>query len=148
MMIIDDAPRRSLWEVLKSCSGTELDRHNGNVFAAWCVVWAVSYVAASWMLKGDYTLARPLVWSLVAVPNLLSIIAVFSYMRFLRMADELLRKIQLEGLSLGFGAGVVLVAGYQLVEAAGANELQTDHIMLVMIFGWMAGQFHGMWRYR
>ena len=32
-----------------------------------------------------------------------------SYIRFLRVADELLRKIQLEGFALGFGLGAVLI---------------------------------------
>lgn len=74
--------------------------------------------------------------------------AVFSYMHFLRNADELLRKIQLQGLAMGFGAAVVFVPGYQLLEAAGASEMQTDHLLMVMIFSWVAGQLYGAWHYR
>lgn len=143
-----DAGHRSLWDTIKACSGTEADRLNQYRFSAWTFAWALSYVAASWTLKADFDLARPLVWFLVAAPNLLAIVTVFSYLRFLRMADELLRKIQLEGLALGFAAGVVFITGYQLLEAAGADQLQTDDIILVMIFSWVAGQFRGMWRYR
>ena len=117
-------------------------------FTAWTFAWALSYVAASWALKADLDLATPLVWLLAAAPNVIAVVAVFAYMRFLRMADELLRKIQLEGLALGFAAGVVFITGYQLLEAAGASQLQTDDIVLVMIFSWMAGQFYGMWHYR
>jgi hypothetical protein len=76
------------------------------------------------------------------------IAAVFSYMHFLRNADELLQKIQMQGLAMGFGAGVVFVTGYQLLEAAGASEMQTDHLLVLMMFSWMAGQIHGAWRYR
>ena len=147
-MTNSDVGRRSVWQMIKNCSGTEIDQRNGNRFAAWCLAWAVCYVGASMTLKGDFDLSTPLVWLLVAIPNLLSLVAVFSYMRFLRMADELLRKIQLEGLAMGFAAGVILVTGYQLFEAAGARELQTDHIIIVMMFSWVAGQMHGMWRYR
>jgi hypothetical protein len=138
----------SFWQVIKSCSGTELDRRNQYRFAAWTLAWGITYVAASWALKSDRDLASPLTWGLAIGPALLSIVPVFAYMRFLRMADELLRKIQLDGLAMGFAAGVLLVAGYQLFEAAGAPALQTDDILLVMIFGWMLGQFVGMWRYR
>ena len=67
---------------------------------------------------------------------------------FLRNADELLRKIQLQGLAMGFGAGVVFVTGYQLLEAAGAAQMQTDHLIMVMMFSWVAGQLYGMWHYR
>ena len=138
----------SWWQAIKSCSGTEIDRRNQNRFAAWTFVWAASYIASSWILKAEMDLATPLVWILVAIPNLLSVVLVLSYLRFLRMADELLRKIQLEGLALGFGAGVLVTAGYQLLEAAGAPQLESDHIIVVMVFCWTAGQLSGIWRYR
>jgi len=147
-MTSSDMKPRGWWQIIKSCSGTELDRRNQFRFSAWTFAWAVSYVAASWTLKADLDLATPLVWFLVAVPNLISIVVVLAYLHFLRMADELLRKIQLEGLALGFAAGVLVTAGYQLLEAAGARQLETDHIILVMIFSWVIGQFLGMWRYR
>lgn len=147
-MTSSEVKSRSWWQVIKSCSGTELDRRNENRFAGWLFAWAVSYVAASWTLKADFDLASPLIWSLVVAPNVIAIVAVFAYLRFLRMADELLRKIQLEGLALGFAAGVLVTAGYQLAEAAGAPQLETDHIIVVMIFSWTAGQLHGIWRYR
>lgn len=147
-MTSSDMKSRSWWEIIKSCSGTELDRRNQYRFSAWLLAWAVSYVAASWTLKADFDLASPLIWSLVAAPNVIAIVAVFAYLRFLRMADELLRKIQLEGLALGFAAGVLVTTGYQLAEAAGAPQLETDHIIVVMIFSWTAGQLLGIWRYR
>ena len=148
MMTNSDLNRRSFWEVIQSCSGTREDKRNGNRFAAWCLAWAVTYVAAHWVLKADLDLATPLVWLLVAVPILTILAAVFSYLHFLRNADELLRKIQLQGLAMGFGAGVVFVTGYQLLEAAGAAQMQTDHLIVVMMFSWMAGQLYGMWHYR
>ncbi len=147
-MTSSDAESRSWWQVIKSCSGTELDRRNEYRFSAWLFAWAASYVAASWTLKADLDLATPLVWLLVAGPNLIGIVVVFAYLRFLRMTDELLRKIQLEGLALGFAAGVLVTAGYQLAEAAGAPQLETDYIIVVMIFSWTIGQLLGIWRYR
>lgn len=139
---------RSWWQAIKNFSGTEQDRRNQTWFLAWMLAWAVSYVGASWALKGDSNLPSSLAWSLVAIPNLIGIVAVLAYLRFLRMADELMRKIQLEGLAVGFAAGVLTTSGYQLAEAAGAPQLQTDHIIVVMIFGWTIGQLHGTWRYR
>jgi len=147
-MTNSDVKSRSWRQVIKSCSGTELDRRNQNRFVRWSLAWAVSYVAASWTLKADLDLAPPLVWFLVAAPNLIAIVAVLAYLRFLRMADELLRKIQIEGLALGFAAGVLVSLGYQLAETAGAPRLETDHIIVVMIFSWMTGQLLGIWRYR
>ena len=148
MMTNDELPRRSLRELIQGCSGTPQDRRNSRHFTLWCLAWAIAYVGAHWTLKADLELATALVWLLVSTPILLMIAAVFSYMHFLRNADELLQKIQVQGLAMGFGAGVVFVTGYQLLEAAGANEMQTDHLLVLMMFSWMAGQIHGAWRYR
>jgi hypothetical protein len=147
-MASSEAESKSWWQIVKNCSGTELDRRNQFRFTAWIFAWAVSYVVAHKILKSDSDLATQLVWFLVAAPNLVAVAAVFAYLRFLRMADELLRKIQLEGLAFGFAAGIIFINGYQLLEAAGVRELQTDHIIIVMLFGWSIGQFVGMWRYR
>jgi hypothetical protein len=148
MMTNDELPRRSLREWIQGCSGTPQDRRNSRHFTLWCLAWAIAYVGAHWALKADLELATALVWLLVSTPILLMIAAVFSYMHFLRNADELLQKIQVQGLAMGFGAGVVFVTGYQLLEAAGASEMQTDHLLVLMMFSWMAGQIHGAWRYR
>jgi len=148
MMTNDELPRRSLRELIQGCSGTLQDKRNSRWFTLWCLAWALAYVGAHWTLKADLQLATALVWLLVSIPILLMIGAVFSYMHFLRNADELLQKIQMQGLAMGFGAAVVFVTGYQLLEAAGASEMQTDHLIIVMVFSWMAGQLHGSWRYR
>ncbi len=148
MMTGNDLNRRSLWQVIQSCSGTQKDKLNVNRFVACSLVWAVTYVVAHRVLKADLELATPLVWLLVAVPILTAFAAVFSYLHFLRNVDELLRKIQLQGLALGFGAGVVFVTGYQLLESAGAAQMQADHLIMVMMFSWVAGQLYGMLRYR
>ncbi len=147
MMTNDELPRAGVIEALR-CSGTPQNRRNSLHFTLWTLLWAVTYVAAHWMLKSDMNLATPLVWSLAVVPILIMIVTVFSYLRFLRNADELLRKIQRQGLAMGFGAAIVFVTGYQLLEAAGASEMQTDHLLIVMVFSWIAGQLHGAWHYR
>ncbi len=148
MMTNDELPRRSLWELIQGCSGTLQDKRNSRRFTLCGLAWALAYVGAHWTLKADLELATALVWLLVSTPIMLMIAAVFSYMHFLRNADELLQKIQIQGLAMGFGAAVVFVTGYQLLEAAGASEMQTDHLLMVMMFSWVAGQLHGAWRYR
>lgn len=140
--------RRSWWKLIKSCSGTELDRRNQYRFIAWLMAWAVSFLAATWALRADLGLSSPVSWLVAVAPNVFGIVALFAYLRFLRMADELLRKIQLEGLALGFGAGVVFAMGYQLLERAGAPQLQVTAPAVVMMFGWALGQLLGMRRYR
>ena len=145
---INDSDPKSWWQLVKNCSGTELDRKNQYRFLAWMFTWAISFVAASWALKADYGLAAPVIWLVALVPNIFGIGAVMAYMRFLRMADELLRRIQLEGLAIGFGAGAVFAMGYQLLERAGAPQLQVNDMLVVMMFAWAVGQLISMRRYQ
>jgi len=147
-MTSSESSKTSFLETICAHSGTKRDKRNERKFTAWCFIWAVCYTGAHWLLKSDHVLAAPIIWSLVIVPNVISIIAVFAYARYLRMADELVQKIQLQGLAFGFAGGILVTAGYQLFEVAGAPELKTDHILMTMIFGWTAGQLYGHWKYR
>ena len=140
--------RQSWWEMIKSCSGTEADRRNQYRFLAWLLAWAVSFLAATWALRPDLGLEGPAAWAIAIAPNVLGLGALLAYLHFLRMADELLRKIQLEGLALGFGAGVVFAMSYQLLERAGAPQLQVSDTVVVMMVGWAVGQLLGLRRYR
>ncbi len=143
-----DTGRRSWWEMIKSCSGTELDRRNQYRFIAWLMAWMVSHLAATWALQADQGITGSTVWLVAVAPNAFGIAAVFAYLRFLRMADELLRRIQLEGLALGFGAGVVFAMGYQLLELAGAPQLNISDPVVVMMVAWAVGQLMSMRHYR
>ena len=136
------------WQWFRSGSGTKVDRRNQYVFCAWTLVWAVSYTAASWVLKNGTDMSIPLVLLLIAIPTLVGLVAMFAYLRLLRMADGLLARIQLEGLALGFAAGMLFTAGYQLAEFAGAPPLKANYIIVVMVFSWVVGQLLGIWRYR
>lgn len=140
--------RRTWWETMKSCSGTKADRRNQYVFVAWCFVWALVFLGSSWTLKSDYPLSAPLEWIVALVPNAFGIGAVLAYMTFLRNADELIQKIQMEGLAFGFGIGLIFGLGYQLLEKAGAPRLAVDEMGLVLIGGWMLGQVLATGRYR
>ena len=63
--------------------------------------------------------------------------------RFLRMADELTRLVQLQGLALGWGATVVFLLNWELLEAAGAPSLDAGDALLVPVFAWAFGQLYG-----
>ena len=73
------------------------------------LAWAVLFTAGSQVLKAEYDMATPVRWLIAIVPVLVGFGAILSYRKFLRMADELMQKIQLEGLAVGFGVGVVFV---------------------------------------
>lgn len=129
------------------CSYTPEDQRNlrnFNIFA----LTAMSLFVAATILIGKGLIERgPIAWTLVGAAIVLMLLMVRSYMHFLRHADELLRKIQLEGLALGFGAGIVFMLGYRLFERMGAPKLDLADGVLPMVLFWAIGQYVGYRRY-
>ncbi len=105
----------------------------------WALAWAIAFVGASWFLRSDPAISAGAAWIVAVAPNLLALGVVVVYLRFLRNADELVRRIQLEGLAVGFGVGVVLSMGYQLLERAGAPELSFSDLAAIMMFAFVIG---------
>ena len=78
------------------CFGTRTDRRNQLVVVAWLFAWAISFVAAKWTLKSGEAIPLALQLAAVAVPTILAIGGVLAFLKFLREADELVRRIELE----------------------------------------------------
>lgn len=139
MSQIQEETGTSIWRALCGTAGTKTDRANNKRFSIWCIAWAIAIVAATWVLKNLEGLPASLAWIIALAPNLLALGALVSYLRLLRMADEMQRKIHVEGLAVGFGTGWIFALGYLALEAAGAPELSVTTMVLVMTGGWMLG---------
>lgn len=136
--------RSSLCGDLTARDARNLRRFNGAALG-WMVVWmAVRF----WMESEGAALGAPLSWVLVAIATLPGLPVLTAYVRFLRQGDELLRKVQLEALALGFGAGAVFMMGWRLVEKAGGPDLDVSDPLLVMVLVWALAQWWGARRYR
>ncbi len=140
------------WAWLASGFGTPADRHNQVRMTVWALVWMMSFLAADQILKGNLgfglAVEGPSVWLVAMFPNVLAIGVLLSYLRFLRMADELTRLVQIQGLAVGFGTWFFFFLGWQLLEDAGAGPLGDEVPILVPVFAMMAGQLYFAWRYR
>jgi hypothetical protein len=88
---------------------------------------------ASLLLRYEIVATPPLTWLIAAVPTFLGLLLIQIYVRFLRSADELLRKTHLEGLALGFGASFLFLTGYQLFEPLGAPVLDFNYPLMVLV---------------
>jgi len=133
------------------CHGSlsERDRRNLRRYNAWVVAFALAFVTAVALLtKPSLGEAAAGAWIVALVPDVLGVMAVRAYVRFLREADELVRKIHLEATALGFGTGVVFILGYSLAELAGAPALDMPIPAAVMLAMAGIGQWLGMRRYR
>jgi hypothetical protein len=93
-------------------------------------------------------LGGPLAWTLALLPILFGIPLVKTILRFIREADEFMRKVQLEGIAIGYGAGLVFCVGYRVFGYAGAPDLPVWVATLPLAFGWAVGSFIVAYRHR
>jgi hypothetical protein len=126
---------------------TPRDSRNISIFSVWVMATAVVFGTATVLLAESIIDKGPLAWALAITATILALGSVRAYMVFLRSADELLRRIQLEGLALGFGAGAVFMLSYRLFERLGAMKLDISDAWIVMAIFWALGQYIGMRRY-
>lgn len=141
--------RVNFWQWVKGCmtAGSRNDRRNSLRYVSWMLAWGLTFLLATWALKTN-VVAGSLKWAVAIVPDLFALAALFAYLRFLREADELTQKIQLDGLALGFGVGVIFAVSYQLLERAGAPQLTVSDTAAVMMVAWAIGQLIAQFRYR
>lgn len=140
--------RRSPWQHFAACRNlTSADRRNANIATAVLFVWGLGFVGASLLLRREVVPAGALAYLTALVPTALGIFAVLAYIRFLRHADELHRKIQLEALALGFGAGFVATFAFELLEAAGLDRADVSSPFSVMVIFYFLGLSIGSRRY-
>ena len=126
---------------------TARDSRNQRRYNLWVLAAALAYVGATAALRWRESIPAALPWLLAGVAWLLAILAIRSYLVFLREADELLRRIQLEALGLGFGSGAVVAFLYPLLEGLGAPKLDGYATAVVMMLSWSAGSWLGARRY-
>jgi hypothetical protein len=144
---MEDRIEKPWWSF--GCVGmmTPTDVRNLGRFNLLMLAWAIGFVVTLFTQKSMAPDPGPLSWSLAVVPVLLAGAAIAAYLVFLRSADELLRKMHLEGLAFGFGAGFLLATGWAPLERAGAPALDPTLVGSVMIFAWAIGQALARRRY-
>ena len=137
----------SLWNLFGAGGGTPTDAANNKHLTIWSFAWGLSIVVASWLIT-MVELPTLVDWILALAPNVLAVVVLRSYLRFLRMTDELQRKIQIEGLAMGFGAGYLFAICYLVAQAAGAPPLNVAFLIMLMTAGWLIGNVVAMRHYR
>ena len=143
-----EGTRPSLRQLMSSCwSVRPEDRRNQWIATGLLFVWAVGFAGAAILIKRGVVPAGAPTYLMALVPTALGVLAVLAYMRFLRRADELLRRIQLEALALGFGAGFVASFTFDLLETAGLGRAEAINTFLVMVLFYLLGLFVGARRY-
>ncbi len=115
--------------------------------AAVTLLWAVTFVGATRLLKSELLPAGIVPWLVALAPSVAAGFVLAAYVRFLREADELQRLIQLQGLAAGFGGGFFVLCGYSLFEQLGASPAGIE-LVAVMPFLYVIGVLVGERKYR
>lgn len=114
---------------------------------AWMLAFALAFIAAAAALRFRDRLPGALPWLAVGLACACALQVTRCYLQFLRGADELLRRIEVEALAFGFAAGAIFALLYPLLARLGAPAVDGYWTALVMMLGWAAGGWLGMRRY-
>ena len=143
------ADRVTWWQAALMLRGqTKVDQRNLMICNAWSCVGIVNFCAVTFLLKTFPDFRGPFAWTLAMIPIVLGVFTVRATLRFLREADEFTRKVQLEGIAWGFGAGCLFAIGHNLLERFGAPEISTIYALIPLTLGWAAGSLLVAARYR
>lgn len=145
--VAEDAARNGWWRRIAHHVGSPVDRRNQGRFVAWTLAWGVVFLTATWLLRTE-RVEGAAGWVVAVIPIVVAVGPLAAYLRFLRQADELMRRIQLEALAFGFAAGVVFSVGYQLFERAGAPEIAFGDQAVVMLVAYSVGTVIATAHYR
>ena len=141
--------RATWWQAALMIRGqTKAEQRNIRSVWIWCFVWAAAFCAVTTALEAFPQLRGPSAWLLAMIPVALSLPAVFACLRFIREADEFMRKVQLDGIAIGFAAGFVFCLGYHTLEHVGAPHLPMLLATVPLGFGWAIGSFIVAFRHR
>lgn len=146
-MVSEPPESTGFLDLLKGSMGPPRDQANIRRFLAWCVTWAIVFTGVDWSLE-NLDVAPSAASVIALIPTLILCGALWAYLRYLREADELIRRIQLEGVALGFGVGIIFLMARISLEDAGFSTLDANDAAVVMMLSWCAGQLFAAWRYR
>lgn len=139
--------RRPWWAIGCSPTMARGDRRNLRRFNALLFLWLVTFAGTLAVLRLQPDGLGAWRFVVAATPALFLLVALLAYIKFIREADELTRKIQLESLAFGFGAGFWVMFGYSMLVKAGAPPLDTTDASMAMVFAYMVSVAMAQKRY-
>lgn len=131
------------------CFSTRRDRRNQNLIIGWGLAWSIAWVAVTWGLRSGWLPGGAPAVTAILLATGCGLGMVLAYRRFLREADELRRKIEIEALALAAGVGLVGGISYRLLQRAGAvgGFEPLDVVVLLISATYMLGVLLGYRRY-
>lgn len=145
---IPASPLGPLGSFLATCRHmTQRDRRNSRRATWWLFGWMISFLGTALAIRFAMLPEGLATYLAIAASGGLGLVAMLAYVRFLREADELQRKIQLEALALGFAGGFLATFTLTLLERSGVQGIDLADPFLVMVLLYMVGLMLGARRY-
>ena len=126
----------------------ERDRRNEYKVLGWFLVWTGSWIAVDAAQQtGTIEGTGPTLIGTVVV-CIFGVGAMLSYGRFLRQADELRRMIELDGLAVAAGLGILTAFAVSLLEQGGVIDgVGMFVIPVMMLLGYVIAVLHAFWKH-
>ena len=129
---------------------TPRDQRNTLTSAIWQGLWVFSVIGIETLFdfRPELVPAGVLHWLVAALPLLIGAGALWFWLRYLREADELQRRIQLNAVALGFGVTFIWITSYSALAGAGAPTLRHNLHMMPGLGAYILARLYGRWQYR
>jgi hypothetical protein len=129
---------------------TPRDQRNHRAWGLWMSLHFLSLIGLLILFnfRRDLVPAGVLYWLVAALPLFFGAGAMWYWARYLREADELQRRIQLNALAFGFGVTFFWIVSYTVLERAGAPSLEQSRHMAPGLFAYWLAVLYGKWQYR
>lgn len=126
-------------------SQTPRDRRNIRWIAFIQILWVAALVANGTAFRPYLT--EPLRLLIALLPLVVGALVIWSYIRFVRDADDLQKAIQLSALAIGFGVSVVVTLAYPPLERIGWPHLEPNHFAGIGVVSYAAAAVIHSFRY-
>ncbi len=124
-----------------STARTPRDKRNLIWISIAQIVWLACLIANGSAFQDQFT--APFRTLLAWLPLAVGAVLIWSYVRFIRQADDLQKLIQLTALAIGFGVSAVFTLAYPPLERIGLPHLEPNHYTAIGVFAYFfAAAFH------
>ena len=129
---------------------TPRDQRNRRAWGLWMVLHFFSWfgLLILFRLRRELVPAGVLYWLVAALPLVVAAGGMWAWARYLREADELQRRIQLNALAFGFGVSYFWIVSYGVFVVAGAPKLEQGQPLLPGLVAYWFTVLYGKWQNR
>ena len=130
----------------------EFEARNANAsirLLLWSIVWVGSLILVDKAILYGWHTSQVISAGGVLLNAALGLCVIWTFLRYLRLMDEMQRKIQLQALAFAMGIGLVGSHSYSLLVTAGfVTDPEVSDIILLMTGTYVAGLAIGQFRHR